>query len=263
MKNIMKIIAGLTCIMLLSGCSVYQHVRVASDAPQNDQSEFLIENDSLSIIYSFKGQSGPIYMELFNKLDKPFYVDWSKSSLIVEGLSYSFWKDEAKMSGTSTHYEVITQDGVARSVGNLNGSIVKNDKVTFIPPHSRIDVNSFALQDQFFIAPPEAGVKTRLHTIDGSKRAMKYSFSKEDSPLNFRIFLTLAMDDRFEKPLQIDNTFWVSDYITTPAAPKALGLYPENQFYNWKRTSFNRTMGVVSTVGIIVVGAAFSDNAGN
>lgn len=259
----MKIIAGVMCITFLSGCSVYQHVRLASDAPQNDQSEFLIENDSLSIIYSFKGQSGPIYMELFNKLDKPFYVDWSKSALIVDGLSYSFWKDEAKMSGTSTNYEVITQDGAARSVGNLNGSIVKNDKVTFIPPHSRVDVNSFSLQDQFFNAPAEAGVKSEIHTRDGHKKVMKYSFSKEDSPMNFRIFLTLAMDDRFEKPLHIDNTFWVSDYFVTPAAPATLGLYPGNQFYNWKRTSFSRTIGVVSNVGIIIVGAAVSDNVGN
>lgn len=263
MKTLKKFFAAFVSVVLLSGCNVYQHVRLDSDVPQNDQSEFLTENDSLSIIYSFNGQSGPIYMEIFNKLNKPFYVDWSKSALIVEGQSYSLWKDEARMSGTSTQFEVITQNGVPGSIGNLDGTIVKNDKVTFIPPLSRVVINSFALQDHFFLAPEEAGVKTKLHTLNGIKKAVKYSFAKEDSPMNFRIFLSLSMDDRFEKPLQIDNTFWVSDYFITSASPAALNVFPGNQFYNMKISSMNRAIYMGSIIGATAVGTVLSDNTSN
>ena len=234
MKTNIKVFVGLVSIVLLLGCSTYQHVRLASTTQQNDQSAFVIENDSLNIIYSFYGQGGPIYMELLNKLDKPFYIDWRKSALIINGQSFSLWKDEARISGTTTEYRIIPERNIAYSTGNLEGTIARADKVTFIPPHSKIIVNSYNLHNQFFNAPEQTGKKMKLNTAEGKREAMKFSFTKEDSPLNFRIFLSLSMDESFKKPFQFDNSFWVSDYFTTSASPGALGTYPGNQFYNVK-----------------------------
>ena len=231
MKTLIKILAGLVVIVLFASCSVYQHVRLASDTQKNEQSAFVIDNDSINIMYSFYGQGGPIYMELFNKLDKPFYIDWGKSSLIINGQSFSLWKDEARMSGTSTEFKIIPQNDIVNSISNIDGSIVRNDKVTFIPPQSKIVVNSYTLHSTFFNTPEQAGEKMKFYTTQGKREARKFSFSKEDSPLNFRIFLSLSMDESFNKPFHFDNSFWVSDYFTTSATPKALGVCPGNQFY--------------------------------
>jgi hypothetical protein len=255
MKTIKKIFAGLVSIVVLSGCSVYQHVRLESTVRQNDKSEFLIENDSISIIYSFYGQNGPIHIELQNKLDKPLFVDWGKSALISKGQSISLWKDEARINANATEYKTLPENTFVNSTSNIEGTIVKKDKISFIPPHSNISLNSYVLQTKFFDTTNQAFERTKLNTIDGQISAKKFSFSKEDSPLSFRIFLSISNDESFKNPIQFDNTFWVSDYFATSISPKSLGIIPGNQFYIRKSTGFSRTMGVVSLVGIITLGA--------
>lgn len=234
MKTNLKNLVGIASIVLLSGCSAYQHVRLASNTPMNEKSNFLIENDSINIIYSFNGQSGPINMELLNKLDKPIYIDWRKSALIINGQSFSLWKDEARISGTTTGYRIIHESNIAYSTGNLEGTIARADKVTFVPPHSKIVVNSYVLQTTFFNNPMLIGEKMKFYTPEGKRKAMKFTFSKEASPLNFRIFLSLSMDDSLKKIFNFDNAFWVSDYFNTATSAKALGIFPGNQFYNVK-----------------------------
>ncbi len=263
MKTIIKTFTGLVFVVLLSGCSVYQHVNLTSNMPQNDKFEFLTENDSVNIIYSFYGQNGPIHIELFNKLDKPLYIDWRKSALIVDGQSTSFWKDEAIISGSSTEYKIIPENSIVSSTSNMEGTIVKKDQVTFIPPHSNISVNSYVLRSKFFNTPVQRSERVGIYTTEGKVNARKFSFSKEDSPLSFRIFLSISDDDSFKNPIQFDNTFWVSDYFSTSVSSKALGVTRGNQFSIRKTTGFGRTAGVVALVGIITLGAMVGDGAGN
>jgi len=250
--------------VFLSGCSVYQHVKLESNIRQNEKSEFLIENDSISIIYSFHGQNGPIHIELLNKLDKPLFIDWGKSALITNGQSISLWKDEARISANATEYKIIPENVVVSSTSNIEGTIVRKDKISFLPPRSNISLNSYVLQSKFFDSPIQESKWTTLYTTEGKVSVRKFSFTKEDSPLNFRIFLSISNDESFKNPIQFDNTFWVSDYFATSVSPKSWGIIPGNQFYIRKTTNFSRTMGVVSLVGIITLGAIVKgDNTGN
>lgn len=234
MKTLLKIFVGLVSVVLFSSCITYQYVSLASNIPVTDKSEFLVENDSLRIIYSFHGEGGPIHMEIFNKLNKQFSVDWSKSALIKNGQSFSLWRDEARLNGTATEYNIIPQNEIINSVSNIEGKIVKKDKVTFIPPQSKIVVNSYTLNRAYFTIPDQTGQMMVFNTTEGETKARKFSFSKDDSPLNFRIFLSLSLDDSFQTPIQIDNSFWVSDFLTTSISPKAFDIYLGNQFYNMK-----------------------------
>lgn len=234
MKTLLKIFVGIASIVLFSSCFFYQHVRVASNIPLTDNSEFLLENDSLRIVYSFHGEGGPIHLEIFNKLNMPLSVDWSKSALIKNGQSYSLWKDEARLNGTATEYKIIPQSEIVNSTSNIEGTIARKDRVTFIPPQSKIVANSFTLYKAFFTTPDQAGEKTTFYTSKGESKARKFTFSKGDTPLNFRIFLYFSVDKSSKMPIQIDNTFWVSDYFTTYTSPKVLNIYLGNQFYNRK-----------------------------
>jgi len=256
MKTICNIYIGLVSIFFLSGCSVYQHVSLNSNMPQNDKLEYLIENDSTTIVYSFCGQNGPIHIELSNKSDKPLYVDWRKSALITNGQSVSLWKDEAIVNASSTENKVLPENEIVSSTSSIDGSIVRKDKVSFIPPHSSISVNSYALQTKFFTNPAQKSVRAVFYTTEGQASAKKYSFSKEDSPLNFRIFLSISDDESFKHPVQFDNSFWVSDYLQTSVSPKSLSTIPGNQFYIRKTTGAGHTLLAASLVGILVVGAA-------
>ena len=134
MRIIIKIFIGLISLSLFTGCITYQHVSLSGNAPQNEKSEFVVENDSVSLIYSFHGHSGPITMDIANKLNKPLYVDWRKSALIINGQSFTLWKDEASLNTHVSSTSVLQDDQTIQTSGNLQGSIVKNDKVSFIPP---------------------------------------------------------------------------------------------------------------------------------
>lgn len=235
MKSLIKIASGLTFLVLFSSCWVYQHVSLQGNAPQNDKSEFVIENDSIAILYSFYGEGGPITINISNKLNQPLYVDWRKSALIINGQSFTLWKDQASLSAYTSSYSVMQDDQVTHISGNIEGSIVKNDKVSFIPPHAKIVINSYSLYNGLFNTPDQAGEKIKFFTADGYKRkATKYAFSEQTSPFNFRIFLSVSLDDNFKSPFQFDNNFWVSEYFTTTADPSALDIYFGNQFYNTK-----------------------------
>jgi hypothetical protein len=234
MKTLLQMMAVVIAALLLSGCLTYQHVKLASNSALTDQSEFKLENDSVRIVYSFSGLNGPIHMEIFNKLSKPFYVDWRKSALIRNGESTTLWKDESRVSATTTEYKVYPEDDVINSVSKTNSTVVRKDHITYIPPQSNVAVNSFILRSKLFTVPEQAGEKVAFHTHGGKRKAMKYSFSKVDSPLKFRIFLSFSMDDNVSSSFHTDNEFWVQQYLDTRTTPGLMGLYPPNQFYIMK-----------------------------
>lgn len=234
MKTLFQIMTVVISALLLSGCITYQHVKLASNSELTDQEEFKLENDSVRIIYSFSGQHGPIHMEIFNKLNKPFYVDWRKSALIRNGESVTLWKDESRVAATTTEYKVLPEDDQVNSVSKTSSTVVRKDNITYIPPQSKVAVNSFILRKELFKVPEEMGEKVVFHTHGGKREAMKYSFSKEDSPLNFRIFLSFSMDENVNSSFHTDNTFWVQEYLDTHTAPGAMGHYPPNRFYIMK-----------------------------
>lgn len=257
MKLLIKIASCLAFLVLISGCSVYQLVSIESNAPKNDHSEFIIENDTVSIIYSFHGKGGSLVIDIFNKISKPLYVDWRKSALIIEDESFTLWKDEASLNGVSSSVQVTDDDGVTYSNGNIGGSLVKNEMISFIPPYSKIVVKSYNLNAPFFNIPKEQGEKITLFTREGEeRRGRKYSFSRDNSPYNFRIFLSVATDDSFKKPVQFDNSFWISECVSSSVEPQDFDVYFGNQFYNEKEsTSANKVVGG-ALIGAIVVTAA-------
>lgn len=257
MKSLIKITSAFIFLVLFSGCSVYQQVSIESNTPKNDRSEFVVENDTVSIIYSFHGQGGSIGMDIFNKLNKPLYVDWRKSALIIEDESFTLWKDEASLSGVSSSVQVMDNEGAVYSQGNIGGSLVTNDNISFIPPYSKIIVNNYNLNTPFFNTPKELGHKITFYTREGEeRRGRRYIFSPDNSPYIFRIFLSFDTNDSFKNPIHFDNSFWVSEYVTSSADLDKFDVYFGNQFYNEKAsTAANKLVGG-ALIGAIVVAAA-------
>lgn len=235
MKAIIKVFIALFVVVLFSSCITYQHVSLSGNVGQNEQAEFVEENDSIKMVYSFNGHSGPITMEITNKLNKPLYVDWRKSALIINGQSFTLWKDEASLSANVSSYSALQDDQTIQTSGNMQGSIAKNDKVSFIPPQAKIVVHSYILFDGLFMTPDQQGEKLIFFTaLDERRKAMKYTFSRENSPFTFRIYLSMSMNDDFKSPFHLDNTFWVSSYVNTRVELDAFNVYLGNQFYNVK-----------------------------
>ncbi|MDU1889887.1 MAG: hypothetical protein E6767_04290 [Dysgonomonas sp.] len=76
MKNFVCIILS---VLFLSSCGstyFYSTLNTSNEYVEKvDNGDFLLETDSLWIAYCYNGESAPVRITVFNKLDRPLYVD--------------------------------------------------------------------------------------------------------------------------------------------------------------------------------------------
>lgn len=139
----------------MGGCKSYVQVfNTNSSIKTNDKGFYIYENDSLKITYSFWKEKGLMTFSIFNKLDEPLYIDWKKSSYIDNSVKLNYWVDEEKSKALISYgsyfydgpllkpgYTISSTDGASFS------SIVKVERITFIPPKSNY------YRSQFYILP--------------------------------------------------------------------------------------------------------------
>jgi len=223
----MRIIIISVIIALLSfSCKSYVHVFETSTT--NAQIEikdklYVFENDSLKITYSFWAEYGLMSFSVFNKLDKPLYLDWRKSSYIDNSIKLDYWINE-EITKSLDYYGVYYYDGPllefgylgSETVGTSVSNTVKPERLTFIPP------SSYYFRNQFYILPnryikldTEINCKEVARNDKPKKKTKIYeqSFLKENSPLIFRNFLTFSYSENFENEYYVDNKFFISKII--------------------------------------------------
>ena len=57
---------------------------------KNDYGEFVVEDDSIDVVYNFYGHNAPITVGVVNKMSKPLYVDWTKSGIMIDDTPTSY-----------------------------------------------------------------------------------------------------------------------------------------------------------------------------
>jgi hypothetical protein len=188
----------LTCFVLLSGCSKYQYIFVDSHLAQNEKKEFLVENDTVAIKYSFAGVNFPITLSIYNKLQQPLYIDWGRSVVILNGKQ-------------------------------ISGPFDNNGQINFIAPQSAVTVISNSLRTQFFdldLNDP----KINVMLTGGSMKGVRYAYDEKSTPLFFRNVIALTTNEDFSAPTFYDYSFWVSDIIQSTSGPSSVTYRPLNQF---------------------------------
>jgi hypothetical protein len=214
----------IACFVMLTGCAQYQYMFVDSHLPQNDNKEFIIENDTVMIKYTFSGENFPVTLTICNKLNQPVYIDWENSAAIINDVQ-------------------------------INDAFSHDGQISFIAPMSYAVVSSNELQDQFIkldLNDPNANVAL----IGGNARMLKYSYGEESTPLFLRIILALFTNENYSDPTYYDYSFWVSDIVNTSAGPVSLGYNPPNQFHIRKETGFGKFMGWTALItSTLILGA--------
>ena len=136
----------ISCFILLSGCAQYQYVFIDSHLNQNDKKEFIKENDTVMVKYTFSGENMPITITIYNKLQQPLYIDWERSAVIINNVQ-------------------------------VNGSFYHDGQISFIAPLSYAIVSSNELKNQFIdldLNDPRINVTI----IGGNTRMIKYSYNE-------------------------------------------------------------------------------------
>jgi hypothetical protein len=244
-------ISALFCLIvcsafLLSGCASYQYVALNSSLPQNDKKEFVSENDTVRITYSFRGYNCPINIEVYNKLSTPIYVDWKKSSVVINEKRLSYWKDKATIQGT-IDTESTRIGGFVSGSGVIDGTIEKTEHVSFIPPQSYVSVSPYFLKSAPFELTQSGKEKMESH----STRRTKYAFDQHNTPFQFRSFVTLSTSENFDMPIFNDQQFWVTEVMLTESDP---GMVPKNETNHFYLKQVNDLDTGTSSV-LLLVGA--------
>lgn len=210
----------LLCLMLLGCTSSYVQVFETNSSIERDTDGFYVyENDSLKMTYSLWKAKGLMTFSIYNKLDKPLYIDWKKSSYIDNSVKLNYWVNEEKTIGLSAYVSYyydgpLLKPGFAINSAGLASlsSTVKVERITFIPPSSNY------YRSQFHILPInffKLDTKTEFDEVPRkdkpkkSTRVYKATFTKEESPLVFRNFLTFSFSEDFETEFYVDNEFYI------------------------------------------------------
>ena len=207
------------CIAALSACSpTAQLVTLRGNNVKAAAEGLVLDNDSLTLRYNFSSERGQMAMTLVNKLDRPLYVDWKRSAFIIGQDKIDYWHDVASVDlSTSTYGGRYSR----YSIGSVNGTITKDDQVGFIPPKTRLDKRQFIVMPSGTLqlsGKPEI-VQQQDYWHPTRKKPLLinvYNYAADQSPLQFRNYLTLSTDKDFKTEFIIDTKFWASDVRIMP-----------------------------------------------
>ena len=240
----MRIIALSSLAILIFSCSP-NYVRLyktKSDNSISTDSTYKYENDSVLINYSFWYNKGIMAFSVYNKLNVPLYIDWKRSSFISNIYKFNYWFDEEVTGGVTitksiknTSSESASYGGLFRHSGPLiipylsasaGNSItsstsastfaskkVKPERITFIPPKSIIYMSPYYLTENDYNDKSNSNLSTEVRADQRKKKTTIYTkqFSKLNTPLVFRNFMTISTTENFTKEAYIDNEFFVSE----------------------------------------------------
>lgn len=246
-------LASILC--LFSSCTTYQYMAVqGKNINANDRQEYVVENDSLRITYNFHGQDAPINVEVKNKLDKPIYVDWSRSALIINEKAISYSAATVPVSGTVTSTSYSAPAGSLRSSvsqGNFSGSMGVPKDMEFIPPGSYKNKTPLGVTNVFYPEARNEGQwqQISINTYNGGViygRAMVKKYEDTLSPFRFSSYLTIYVEGEPDKPVSFEHDFFVSEIWTTTRGPRNFQFINSkdgNWFYTRTTNGFGKIAG--------------------
>ncbi|MCU0361764.1 MAG: hypothetical protein MUD02_03385 [Bacteroidales bacterium] len=173
-----------------SSCSKYQYVFISADLPQNDLKEYVVDNDTVSLRYSFIRQGIAATVSVENKLRQPLYIDYQRSVTVVNN----------------------EQDA---------GPFFADNQPSFIAPLSKVVIRNLPLRMSYIKMQADAR-HDEVHF--GSGKGKKYSFDAGNTPLHFRHVLAITPNEDYSYPTFHDYSFWVETLIESYSGPKSAGI---------------------------------------
>ena len=87
---------------MLCSCSTYYYSTLSSTeglVEKDDFGDFIYENDSVKVVYSFFGYNLPIKILVINNSNQPLYVDWQRSALILNDMATNYKQNKVTFGG--------------------------------------------------------------------------------------------------------------------------------------------------------------------
>lgn len=252
----MKLIL-LSCfsLFLLSSCQTYQYLTIDSKSVKRDSSQqFVVENDTLLLQYNFSGYNGPIKLTVHNKSDKPIYIDWKKSAMIVQGKAYSYYSPNMQLNGSYSGEQLNWGNGIRTSNGTIGAEIRAQEGIDFLPPKALKEKSSLYLLNGYYEAIQEGQMTKQYPDNDiNQPRIKSVSYDEEQSPFRLRSYLTFYTAEPDSKSFTMEQEFFVSSIGVSNNGPDYLPSYQNrgNRFYTSKISGVGKGVGIVAGIGIL------------
>jgi hypothetical protein len=192
----MKLTVVFVFLILFASCTVAL-VQTKSSNTKILDGFYGFENDTISLKYDFWLERGVMRFTIVNKLKSPIFLDWKKSSFLFGDTKLDYWQDIEirKSSGLYGMYSV-------NNIGYFGSTtITKPERITFIPPDTKIDIAVFLISPKGFIPGGQAAKSGKPNT---------FKFDQTNSPIKFGNFLTYSTVESFDREYYIKNDFYVS-----------------------------------------------------
>lgn len=228
-------------VMLVSCTPNYQLITLQTTSPELADNNYVFQDSLVKITYDFYSPNGVINFKIYNKSNAPIFIDW-KNSLFIKSVSekYNYWTDEAKIEGTLHSSSSSLVEGIYSGSGSINGNVKKDERITFLPPNTEIIVGKYKISNsKKFICQGTEQILLEDYSWKKSLKQIKikdYKYSIDNTPINFRNYLTISKTEDFTQPLYYDFGFWISN-IKEMKAPQLVG----DSFYQTYVDSISNT----------------------
>lgn len=264
-KNCYEDNSILFSIAILASCNVYRYTTIESKSiRKNGQAVFTEENDTMRIEYNFSGSGGPVAITIFNKTNLPLYVDWKRSSFIVNDKAVSYFNPNVRLDGTINSQSIQSVNQITDGRAAIRADLLVQPGSSFIPPQSYAQ-NTYVYLTTFVDTriPIEKMKREKLQIGQFNYRIWKADFSEADTPLFFKSYITFTMSDNSGQFFSKQHDFYIASSVKTSLNPE--GLYgnkmPGNIFVTSNLSGFGSFVGVTAVLGGITLAAiAAPDN---
>ena len=271
MKNRIYLLSIL--ILVLVSCSPsYYYTQLSSpnsNLSRKPGGDFVFENDSLWIAYMFGGENAPIYISIGNKLDKPLFIDWNKSTLLIGDQRYPYIQTKQ-----SFDLQKIDKQGAERET--MYPSTTAGAKLNQLLPegiesipagYNFSGVLAWINPDVVAYQANKKYQKHKIATINGEANgAKKLNFEENDSPLRFSSIISYHFGEPDAPNENLFSDFYVKNVIKTILSPTEIttSLAKRNDiFYTYipPNPATAQIIGATAiTMGFIVLDATLSNN---
>lgn len=184
------------------------------------ENNFVFTDSIVEFRFRFYEEKGFLSFVVKNKSERPIYIDWKNSMFIpTSSRQYAYWRDETLINANIYSSQIILTSWLWPGVGHVQGTAITPDRISFLPPNTELWVKKFKMvRGHLKLNDPE--VLSQNANWKRSRKKVKVQrkkFHQENTPLNFRNYLTISTTENFSQPIYYDFGFWVSEIQTMNA----------------------------------------------
>ena len=258
-----RIVLVSVLLSFLSSCSSYSYFYGVMDTQtpnvnRDETGRFLVQNDSVDIIYRFYGQNSPITIAVNNRSSSPMYVNWKESGIVLGNTQL---KDRKRVQVTAARDE---KEGIDFGRFQLDPFAL-----TFVGPHSKVETKILELSNFNFNKIDKNLFTTSYLDKKEKGKEKKYKaidYTEQNSPVQFNIYLMIyPKSSKNPEPIFAETAFYQSKLIRGEKDnPYQMQEYKNQQsdFFYVKRENRQKAKkaasGTAKTLGVLGLGALWA-----